>query len=225
MTSPEAAAEVGNHLSEIEAEVQALRAENARLRDLLRLDERASRPRAAGPAQPTLVAANDEPTPEPNHVTQRSSAGEKIALFRSLSSDRSSSGVTTSMRVPGVAREPESPDGAQRFEGVGSTPELPTVSTCRTTMKSWNVISPARFTQGSIRCSWGTRVVYWCVISMAPAGRSTPSPTSMPPTAWAFPPCWNDHDRGTEDTSGSFSAGTSERRQPGDSACTWSGRR
>jgi hypothetical protein len=35
MTSPEAAAEVGNHLSEIEAEVQALRAENARLRDLL----------------------------------------------------------------------------------------------------------------------------------------------------------------------------------------------
>jgi len=84
MTSPEAAAEVGNHLSDIEAEAQALREENARLRDLLGLDERASRPRAAGPAQPTLVAANDEPTPEPNHVTQRSSAGEKIALFGSL---------------------------------------------------------------------------------------------------------------------------------------------
>src|SRR5664280_709099 len=220
MTSPEAAAEVGNHLSEIEAEVQALRAENARLRDLLGLDERAPRPRAAGPAQPTLVAANDEPTPEPNYVTQRSSAGEKIALFRSLFIGRDDIHAR-----------------AWSSQGTGKSGWSPAVRGGRANSRAANreyvpyddeVVE--RHLAGEIHAGiypllmGDTCRLLACDFDGA-GGALDALATSMPPTAWAFPPCWNGHDRGTVDTSGSFSAGTSERRQPGDSACTWSGRR
>jgi superfamily II DNA or RNA helicase len=83
VTSATEDGEADAHLSEMEVELQALRTENARLRDLLGLDERASRPSAAASKQslfPLEVATPQRPV----GVDQRSGANAKIALYRSL---------------------------------------------------------------------------------------------------------------------------------------------
>ena len=85
MTPPTQGSDARARLSEIEAELQTLRAENARLRDLLGLDERASRPAPApAPAKPTLFDTGNAAISKPISVSQTSGAKEKIALFRSL---------------------------------------------------------------------------------------------------------------------------------------------
>jgi hypothetical protein len=71
----------------MEAELVALRAENARLRGLLGLDDRSTRhPTAAW--TPRLFASDESPAPVAVSVGRSSSKAEKIALFASLFSGR-----------------------------------------------------------------------------------------------------------------------------------------
>lgn len=70
-------------LLEAEAELRALRAENARLRELLGVDERGSRPELSA-AKPSLFRADGGVAAKRHEVSQSSSADEKIGLFRSL---------------------------------------------------------------------------------------------------------------------------------------------
>jgi superfamily II DNA or RNA helicase len=74
-------------LSTLESEVSRLRAENARLRDLLGLDKRADR-RELEPWRPTLFAVPDAKAHRVPSVDQNSSEAEKIALFSCLFSGR-----------------------------------------------------------------------------------------------------------------------------------------
>ncbi len=72
------------------AELEALRAENARLRDLLGLDRRSGAAKSAG-WSPRLFAANEQPDgagPVAIVATHTSSQAEKVALFGSLFSGR-----------------------------------------------------------------------------------------------------------------------------------------
>lgn len=78
---------VENRLLEAEAELLALRMENARLRKQLGLSERGARP-AAATAGPVLLRTDDGAATSTREVSQRSGAGEKIALFRSLFTGR-----------------------------------------------------------------------------------------------------------------------------------------
>jgi superfamily II DNA or RNA helicase len=72
-------------LREAEAELRALRAENARFRELLGLDQRGSRAAgSAAAAKPTLFPADDGVAAKRHEVSQSSGADEKVALFRSL---------------------------------------------------------------------------------------------------------------------------------------------
>jgi superfamily II DNA or RNA helicase len=67
----------------MEAELAALRAENARLRGLLGLDDRRSRP-ATSAWRPTLFPAKDEVPRTVTRVGDGSALEERIALYRSL---------------------------------------------------------------------------------------------------------------------------------------------
>lgn len=70
-------------LAEVKSELAALRAENARLRGLLGLDERATAaPRTAW--KPTLFTPAESTSPVVVAVDRTSPAAAKIALFRSL---------------------------------------------------------------------------------------------------------------------------------------------
>lgn len=81
MTNPSNHREADDRLSEMEAELVALRTENLRLRGLLELDGSRSRPTAE---QPTRVPPEVVASPKPTAVDQRSGAKEKLALYRSL---------------------------------------------------------------------------------------------------------------------------------------------
>jgi hypothetical protein len=65
----------------MEAELDALRAENARLRSLLGLDGRRLGP--PEPWKPTLFPTTSSPRPN-LHIDAHSSTADKVALFRSL---------------------------------------------------------------------------------------------------------------------------------------------
>jgi superfamily II DNA or RNA helicase len=80
--------ESDGNLTELEAELAALKAENARLRGLLGLEDRTIRPRAAA-WSPTLFADEaDRDAPIAVSVDQGSDPHEKIELFRSLFAGR-----------------------------------------------------------------------------------------------------------------------------------------
>ena|SRR5437868_5703562 len=64
---------------EMESELACLRAENARLRGLLGLDERAARPASAW--TPTLFPINGQPTRPGAAVANDSPLTEKVALY------------------------------------------------------------------------------------------------------------------------------------------------
>lgn len=83
MTGPSQDDAAHGRLPETEAELLALRTENARLRELLELDERGART-ATTAARPRLVRVDDGATATTRAVSRSSGAGEKIALFRSL---------------------------------------------------------------------------------------------------------------------------------------------
>ena len=82
MTDNSGDTEVHARLLEAAAELRVLRAENARFRELLGLDERGARPEIPA-AKPTLFRVDDGVDAKKNEVSKNSSAGEKIALFRS----------------------------------------------------------------------------------------------------------------------------------------------
>jgi len=71
----------------MESELRALRAENARLRGLLGLDDR-SRREPTTPWRPTLFTNAESPTRPADTVDRHSPAEQKIALFRSLFAGR-----------------------------------------------------------------------------------------------------------------------------------------
>ena len=76
MTPPTQGSDARARLSEIEAELQTLRAENARLRDLLGLDERASRPAPApAPAKPTLFDTGNAAISKQDRLAKNDHAG------------------------------------------------------------------------------------------------------------------------------------------------------
>jgi hypothetical protein len=83
VTGPSQDNEAHLRLLEAEAELRKLRAENTRLRELLGLDERGSRPEAAA-ARPTLFPADDGVAAKRYAVSHSPSADAKIALFRTL---------------------------------------------------------------------------------------------------------------------------------------------
>lgn len=70
----------------MEGELAELRAENARLRGLLGLDERAEAPTT--PWKPTLFSSEDPATPLPVGVDRGSPPEARVALFRSLFAGR-----------------------------------------------------------------------------------------------------------------------------------------
>lgn len=70
----------------METELGVLRAENARLRGLLGLDDRAGPPTSAW--KPTLFTAEDRSAPVAVPVDRRSPPEAKVALFRSLFTGR-----------------------------------------------------------------------------------------------------------------------------------------
>src|SRR5882724_1483717 len=74
--------------AELLAELEALRAENARLRDLLGLDDRAGELQATG-WSPTLFGGQHQPPVTSAVSVDRSSTrAAKVALFRSLFAGR-----------------------------------------------------------------------------------------------------------------------------------------
>jgi len=70
----------------MEAELGVLQAENARLRGLLGLDDRAGPPTAAW--KPTLFTGEDSSTPKAVAVDRSSPPEAKVALFRSVFAGR-----------------------------------------------------------------------------------------------------------------------------------------
>jgi hypothetical protein len=83
MTDPSRDSEIYAPPLEAEEELRALRAENARFRELLGLDERAARTEVPA-AKPTLFQVDDGVDAKRNEVSQSSGAGEKISLFRCI---------------------------------------------------------------------------------------------------------------------------------------------
>src|SRR5205807_5942763 len=74
-------------VADLLAELEALRAENARLRDLLGLDARARDLETAG-WSPTLFGDRSQPTAAVSPVDRSSDPAAKVALFRSLFAGR-----------------------------------------------------------------------------------------------------------------------------------------
>jgi superfamily II DNA or RNA helicase len=87
MIPPEESSNGVDHATSLETEVEELRAENARLRGLLGLDNRSER----GPVTPwksTLFMSAEPPTRSAASIDRHSSATAKVALFRSLFAGR-----------------------------------------------------------------------------------------------------------------------------------------
>lgn len=79
--------ESGDRLAAIEAEIAALREENARLRGLLGLDGRDAHAQTKA-WKPTLFAGDESPDPVMVGIDRSSPAAAKVALFRSLFAGR-----------------------------------------------------------------------------------------------------------------------------------------
>jgi hypothetical protein len=109
----------------MEAELAALRAENARLRGLLGLDDRRSRP-ATSAWRPTLFPAKDEIPQGVTGVGNGSALEEKVALYQSLFVGRDDV-----FELAWSNSEVASPDGPPLSEVDGPIRRAPTVSICR----------------------------------------------------------------------------------------------
>ncbi len=202
----------------MEGELAELRAENARLRGLLGLDERAEAPTT--PWKPTLFSSEDPATPVPVGVDRGSPPEAKVALFRSLFAGRED--------VYAERWDNE------RTGKAGWGPAL---------KGGWaNARRPDReylpYTHGVIEKHLAGGIyaglypllrgdTCWLLVSDfdGPGWPLTLSPTTTPPGPKASRPCWNARVQVTAGTCGCSSPARCRHPQPDGSASTSSARR